>query len=137
MDNYYSDYRVRNANSDNKFKSVNEKKMTAVIEIDEEDLEVEVKYEVCDVCEGKGRHVNPSIDCDGLTSADFDSDPYFREDYFGGFYDVTCYCCHGNRVILEIDREKTSEDILKRIDKYFAEIAEYKRIQAAERRMGA
>lgn len=53
-------------------------------------------WEICDVCRGNGTHVNPSIDCGGLTSQDFDEDPDFREDYMSGMYDVSCVQCSGS-----------------------------------------
>ena len=55
-------------------------------------------YEVCSVCQGEGTHVNPSIDCDGLTHEDFDADPEFQDNYFRGDYDITCNNCGGKRV---------------------------------------
>lgn len=74
---------------------------------DDEGYEVEVpaKYEVCPRCEGKGTHVNPSIDGNGLSSEDFDQDPDFREDYMSGVYDVACHECDGKRVILVADEQ--------------------------------
>ena len=45
------------------------------------------KFEVCGTCGGRGSHVNPSIDCGGLSSDDFDEDPDFRDAYFNGSYD--------------------------------------------------
>lgn len=59
-------------------------------------------YVVCETCDGKGRHVNPSIDSNGITSSEFDEDPDFRESYFNGDYDVPCAECKGQRVVPEI-----------------------------------
>jgi hypothetical protein len=61
------------------------------------------KYEVCSRCEGRGTHVNPSIDGNGLTAADFSEDPDFEEAYFSGRYDVQCEQCRGLRVVPEVD----------------------------------
>jgi len=66
-------------------------------------VELPAKFEVCDTCRGKGSHVNPSIDGNGLTAEDFAEDPDFREDYFSGVYDVACYQCKGLRVVAVID----------------------------------
>lgn len=83
-----------------------EQKMLVTFAIEDED-ENEVEYtipvcfEVCPTCEGKGSHVNPSIDSHGLSREDFDEDPDFREEYFSGAYDVTCYACSGKRVVIE------------------------------------
>jgi hypothetical protein len=58
------------------------------------------KYEVCDICEGKGRYVNPNIDRNGLNPDEYDYD--FMEDYMNGVYDITCKRCGGNQVTLTI-----------------------------------
>jgi len=57
------------------------------------------KYEVCPRCDGSGKHVNPAIDGNGLSSEDFAEDPDFKEAYFSGAYDVICSECHGKRVV--------------------------------------
>jgi cytochrome c5 len=56
-------------------------------------------YQVCPVCEGEGKTVNPNIDANGLTAEDFAEDPDFAEDYRSGVYDITCNACHGQRVV--------------------------------------
>jgi len=66
----------------------------------EEELTVQCEAEVCDVCRGKGRHVNPSIDRNGLMAEDFDAEPGFYDDYTSGVYDVSCNECDGKRVML-------------------------------------
>lgn len=65
----------------------------------ETELDVPCKYEVCWRCEGKGTHVNPSIDGHGLTRDDFADDPDFAEAYFEGRYDITCQTCNGRNVL--------------------------------------
>jgi len=98
--------------------------------------ELQAKYEVCQTCDGKGRHVNPSVDSHGITRDEFDEDPGFMEAYVRGDYDVTCYECKGKRVTLEVDRHFLSDQkihILKsRIEHHYYYLAE----QEAERRMG-
>ena len=64
-----------------------------------------VKRVVCPQCDGSGKHVNPSIDSNGLTADDFAEDPGFAENYFGGAYDVRCETCNGNNVVDEVDEE--------------------------------
>jgi hypothetical protein len=86
------------------YESLDEKRMIATAEVwdeDGDDIEVEVpfKYEVCPTCDGKGKHVNPSIDSHGISPEEFDEDPGFREDYMSGMYDVPCYECGGQRVV--------------------------------------
>jgi len=60
---------------------------------------VRVRFEVCPLCDGKGKHVNPSIDAHGLTREDFDEDPDFAESYFRGDYDQRCNLCSGEKVV--------------------------------------
>lgn len=56
-------------------------------------------YEVCNLCDGTGSVVNPSIDCYGLTASDFEEDPGFSEEYMAGHYDISCPTCQGLRVV--------------------------------------
>lgn len=98
--NYQNDHRVRGGR-DRWWTDVDERKMMARHKWDSEDGKqcwYKFKYETCDTCDGKGHHVNPSVDCDGLTYEDMYDDG-FSEDYFDGVYDVDCYKCHGLRVI--------------------------------------
>lgn len=70
-------------------------------------------YQVCPVCRGEGRTVNPNVDAGGLTAEDFREDPDFAEDYRSGFYDVTCGACKGLRVVTEErleELERNAED---------------------------
>ena len=67
---------------------------------DHEGLEYRAEYVVCVVCNGRGSHVNPAIDSQGLSSEDFAQDPDFAEGYFSGVYDVQCSGCLGRRVAL-------------------------------------
>lgn len=57
------------------------------------------KFKVCPLCQGKGTHVDPTIDENGFTFEDFYDDPDFEIDYRTGMYDVECAQCHGLRVI--------------------------------------
>lgn len=71
----------------------------------------ETKWEVCPRCEGEGKHVNPAIDGNGLSSEDFDElGDEFREDYFAGIYDVPCYECKGKRVV-KAQSAKTQDEL--------------------------
>ena len=78
------------------------------------DVSLPAKRIVCTRCDGSGFHVNPSIDGHGLSSDDFDQDPDFREAYFSGQYDVECYECKGERVVLEVDWDQLSSKMQKR-----------------------
>ena len=74
------------------------------------ECELPMKWVVCPVCEGRGTHVNPSIDAGGLSSADFDEDPEFAEAYMAGVYDQTCNRCRGRRVVPEVDWDALTEE---------------------------
>lgn len=57
----------------------------------------------CSTCRGTGRHVNPSIDAGGISEDDFRDDPDFRDEYFSGTFDVTCYECKGSKTTPMVD----------------------------------
>lgn len=98
---------------------------------------IHLKWEVCGTCEGKGSHVNPSIDAHGLSHDDFEEDPGFEEDYFSGVYDVKCYECGGRTTSPAIDEKLTPEETLTWINEHFEYEASYQAEVDAERRMGA
>lgn len=146
--NYRSDPRVRGADSHWWDKgSFNEAKMTATfsytdydaVNEDGEDseaiLEIKMSFQVCSVCDGKGTHVNPSIDASGLSSDAFADDPEFAEGYHSGRYDVRCYTCDGKRVEPVMSSDN-AEEVIKRIDDYFKDMADDWAEAEAERRMG-
>jgi len=147
--NYENDHRVRAANSRAFFKNVDKGRMKATVTLRyddeetgdeiEEDIEVPIKFEVCPTCDGKGTHVNPSIDSNGLTAEDFAEDPDFREDYFSGRYDVACYGCGGSNVVPTINGDYVDEETRKLLDKVQGQReadAEYEYQCARERAMG-
>ncbi len=141
-DNYHDDHRVRAGERQSIFSSLDEGRLTGTIDLedengDEESVTVRLKYEVCSTCEGRGKHVNPSIDSNGISAEDFDEDPDFRESYLSGAYDVTCYGCKGQRVVLDVDWDNVEPAIQKRIDAKLEGEAQYEAECAAERRMGA
>ena len=68
---------------------------------------------VCPLCRGNGTHINPAIDCNGLTSEDFAGDPDFTEAYMSGGYDVQCAQCKGLRVVDVVDEENAPPEALK------------------------
>lgn len=95
------------------------------------------KFELCPVCSGRGTHVNPSIDCDGLTCDDFNEDPDFAEAYMGGMYDVTCYGCEGKRVIEVVDESRMDAATLQQYRVQEREEAEFRALRRAELARGA
>lgn len=100
---YWDDGRYAGADR-NRRRRFDERRMTLTMDTeDDEGNEIEVsvraKLGLCPTCEGRGTHVNPSIDDNGISAEDFDEDPDFREGYFQGRYDVPCYECGGLRVV--------------------------------------
>jgi hypothetical protein len=71
------------------------------------------RYVVCTLCGGTGTHVNPAIDCGGLSAEDF-ADEDFRESYMRGDYDVPCVRCKGQRVLLAADLERIEAESAER-----------------------
>lgn len=69
-------------------------------------LRLPTKFDVCSRCEGKGTHVNPNIDGNGITAEEFAEDPEFAENYFSGLYDVRCEECDGLRVVQVVDEDR-------------------------------
>jgi len=94
------------------------------------------KAQICDLCEGRGKHVNPSIDAHGIGAEEFAEDPDFMEDYFSGTYDVHCTQCRGRGSILVPDADRCTPQQLEAYG-----IADESRrpcpIQMAELRAGA
>jgi len=134
--NYYSDYRIT-CSDERWWKSIDTNRMTATVDLyyddREEQVTVPIEFEVCPVCCGKGGHVNPSIDCGGLTAEDFAEDPDFLEEYMGGTYDQTCNLCRGERVVPVCKDDAVN----KKLEEQATANAEFRAEQAAERRMGA
>lgn len=123
------------------FQRVNQRDMTAVVVLETEDGEeyeevVPIIFDVCPTCEGKGRHVNPSIDEEGISEEQFADDPEFREEYFRGTYDVPCYECHGQRVVPVIDTEHADPNVVKAIHEREDADYAYAREREYERKMG-
>ena len=105
----------------------------------EETVTVHAKYEFCPTCQGRGQHVNPSIDANGLTAEDFANDPDFRDDYLSGTYDVDCYGCGGRTTILVPDTNRMNDDEKRLLNAHEEEDiadAEYAAECAHEQRMG-
>lgn len=100
-----------------------------------EEIRVSAKYEVCGLCGGQGRHVNPSIDYNGLTSEDFRDDPDFEDMYFGGGFDVECYRCNGKRVEPVVYWEVLSREVSKLVSDIIKDFNEDVRERESEMRM--
>ena len=93
------------------------------------------KWAVCERCRGKGRHVNPNVDGQGLSREDFDEQgPEFEEDYFAGHYDTTCEACRGLRVVDVVDEAQLTPEQLAEWHEQLDDDANYAAEVAAERR---
>ena len=121
--------------------NVNTRTMTATFTAegpdgDETEYDVQLKFEVCDTCNGRGRYVNPSIDSHGLTREDFSEDPDFTEGYFSGRYDVTCASCKGERVMPVVDTDVTPADVVALYEQREQDAWDDARETANERKWG-
>lgn len=78
------------------------------------------KFKICTRCHGKGTHVNPAIDGNGISADEMDrldqDDGDFRQNYIDGVFDIACLLCKGQRVL-----EDTPEaDAERRLDAEWA-----------------
>jgi DNA-directed RNA polymerase subunit RPC12/RpoP len=103
---------------------------------DIKEVELPTHWEVCDVCRGEGKHVNPAIDCGGI-SEEMEDDPDFRENYMSGMYDVTCNHCGGKRVVKGVDWEAMSDEHQKLYERQLQQAHNDHLEHMAELRMGA
>lgn len=138
------DSRDAEAEFGSSYDSFDESKMTltyTLLDDDGEEYEAvfPAKYEVCGLCEGRGKHVNPSIDAHGISAEEFYDDPDFAESYMSGMYDVCCYRCGGKRVEPVIDNSILNAEQkkwLKDLEEKLKSDADYRREVEYERRMG-
>lgn len=100
---------------------------------DEVEETVPFRFQVCEQCEGRGHHVNPSIDGNGLPT-EYQNDPEFMEEYMGGLYDVPCEECGGRCVVPAIEEETDAGQWLV---EHYAFEHQCRLEYEAERRMGA
>jgi hypothetical protein len=94
-------------------------------------------YAVCNLCDGRGSHVNPSIDAHGIPAEEFHDDPDFAEEYFSGMYDIPCNKCEGRRVVSIIDEERSDKRAMELLNKWRDEEYAFRRMSEAERKYGA
>lgn len=112
-------------------------RMKITFEGEDGEVIVPAKWEVCGTCDGKGSHINPSIDSHGLSREDFDEDPDFAEAYHRGDYDQPCNECNGRTTVPVVDLDRCTEterwQVEEVIESHYSYLAECE----AERRMGA
>ena len=102
------------------------------------DMEIELptKWGVCPVCEGKGTHVNPSIDCGGISAEEFEEDPTFKMDYLEGVYDQQCNRCGGRTTIPVIDWDAISPEQRTLYEQQLRDESDWEAERLAEIRAG-
>jgi DnaJ-class molecular chaperone len=137
---YYNDHRVvagMRAKEEAKIWSFDQRAMilTATLLIEDEETEENAetpfsfpaKFEVCPTCEGKGSHVDPSIDAHGITQEEFSEwSQEEKGDYFSGTYDVPCFECEGERLVAVVDESRLSAEQRvnwEKVEKYLQEAA--------------
>lgn len=101
------------------------------------EIELPTKWAVCPVCKGKGKHVNPAIDCCGLTSEDFCEDEEFGQDYMEGVYDVPCNSCGGRTTVQAVDWDALTAEQREAYEEQLREEDNYRACYLAEVRAGA
>ena len=101
------------------------------------EFEIPTRWEICELCDGEGTHVNPSIDAGGISAEAFLEDPDFYEDYMGGSYDVACHCCGGSGKVKMPNLDMLSDELRAAYAEQQADLAAYEAECRAERIMGA
>lgn len=118
--NYFRDSRVIAASVQQAYTVVESNETTTTVRLSEGCLEsliddelldydhdgkfrADTKFAVCGTCRGSGKMVNPAIDAGGISREQFAADPGFKEEYFGGKYDIQCAGCKGARVVADIE----------------------------------
>lgn len=104
---------------------------------DGSEIELPTKWAVCPVCDGRGSHVNPSIDASGIPAEQFQDDPDFAEQYWNGTYDQTCTRCKGRTTIPVVDWDQMSPDQVRDYEAQLREEENDRATYLAELRMGA
>ncbi len=151
--NYRNDYRVQARNQTRPYEVDGEAPGPVILRLDAymvEDLleqghTIQASYclradvTVCEVCHGRGSHVNPSIDASGISGDDWDDwGPDEQDDYRNGAYDVACYGCKGLRV--QADHcalvAALPKSIQVAIAEWYQDADDHAAEREAERRMG-
>lgn len=99
--------------------------------------EMPMTWGVCHLCEGEGKHVNPSIDAGGISAEQFYDDPDFAESYMRGDYDQTCNACNGRTTVPVINWDALDDDHRKAYEEQLRADADYEAERLAEIMAGA
>jgi len=109
------------------YKDIDEKNQQALATINGVDCAIRFTWGVCPTCDGRGSHVDPSIDRNGFQP----DGPDDMEAYIHGQFDMICNECQGRRVV------PIPSEYVKEIQEDLEDRYETERMYAAERRMGA
>ncbi len=104
---------------------------------DGSEVELPMKWGLCPVCEGRGKHVNPSIDCGGISAEAFAEDPDFAEDYMRGTYDQQCNRCKGRTTVQIVDWDALTPEQRTLYEQQLKDEADDRACYLAEVAMGA
>lgn len=108
------------------------------LETEEVTVELPTRFEVCDRCEGRGKHMNPAIDGHGITEDEWngpDWDDESRETYLSGGYDITCEECKGLRVVPVVDEDRCDKALFAKYQEHVMDQARDDAEDRAIRRM--
>ena len=103
---------------------------------DGSEIELPMGWQVCPVCDGKGSHVNPSIDAGGISREQFEDDPDFAEQYWNGTYDQTCTRCNGRTTVPAVNWEALTEEQRSLYQQQLRDEDDWRAEQLAEIRAG-
>lgn len=103
---------------------------------DGQEIPLPMSWVVCEVCNGAGKHVNPSIDAGGISAETFHDDPDFAESYMRGDYDQTCNRCRGRTTVPGVDWKQLTPEHRAAYEAQLEDDAAYEAERAAEIRMG-
>jgi hypothetical protein len=94
------------------------------------------KIELCENCDGEGRHLRESLRNIAFSSEDENYDPDFMDEMREGNYDQRCNICNGQGRLIVIDGELCNKEILNEIELTLQSIYEMNQEYEMERRMG-
>lgn len=104
------------------------------------EIELPWKWEICCACEGHGTDRGANVECDGggFTASEWaEQDDDFRAAYLSGAYDRPCDGCDGLGRVNVADLARMSPEHVAAWHSQIANNAEARRIDRAERAMGA
>lgn len=117
---------------------INATSIKAIIDDDWDNTVVELtlKPDICFRCNGTGKTLYGSLEGMAFTQSDFEEDPDFREQLHRGTYDVPCPNCLSTGVMLTLDKELNSKEIINRLSEFISLKREIAAEDAHNQRMG-